>query len=114
MLASSSLTEPPTASTLPSGSITAFISMRSCDIMLGPDCHAGVVAPRSMISVVALRIAGFPPPMIITWDRSCSPASTAAAPKCRRFGCRRRSLSPRSIQVWADGSNSIEVVPEPE
>ena len=61
--ASSSLAEPPSASTVPFGRIVAFISMRGCDIG-GPYCHWGVAADRSMISVVA--VAGSAPPKIIT------------------------------------------------
>ena len=64
VVVSSSFTEPPTAKTLPSGKITAFISIRAL-LMLGPDCHAGVGAPKSMISLVL--VAGLWPPMMITF-----------------------------------------------
>src|SRR5262249_6544628 len=63
VVVSSSLREPPVARTLPLGRIVAFISIRGWD-MLGPQFKAGVVAPRSMVSVVAVE--GFPPPMMIT------------------------------------------------
>ena len=60
---SSSYKDPPSANTFPLGKITASISIRGW-LIVGPYCHAGVAAPRSMISVVA--VAGFPPPLMIT------------------------------------------------
>ena len=56
-------TEPPSASTLPLGRMTAFIWMRPVD-MLGPAVQLGEAAERSMISVVA--VAGLPPPKFMT------------------------------------------------
>ena len=56
--------DPPIARTVPSGRITAFISVRACD-MLGPYTHFGLEAPRSMISEVA--VAGLSPPMLKTF-----------------------------------------------
>src|SRR5512133_809205 len=56
--------EPPSASTLPLGSMTAFIWIRPVDI-LGPGVQLGEAAERSMISVVA--VAGLPPPKFITF-----------------------------------------------
>ena len=46
-------TEPPSASTLPLGRMTAFIWMRPVD-MFGPGVQLGEGAERSMISVVAV------------------------------------------------------------
>jgi hypothetical protein len=57
------LTEPPSASTLPLGRMTAFIWMRPVD-MLGPGVQLGEAAERSMISVE--RVAGLPPPKFMT------------------------------------------------
>jgi len=51
--------EPPSASTLPLGKMTAFIWIRPVD-MLGPAVQLGEAAERSMISVVA--VDGLPPP----------------------------------------------------
>src|SRR6266508_815640 len=63
-LPTSSLTnEPPLASTLPLGRITALIWMRGSDIG-GSERHAGDVCDRSIISAVA--VAGLLPPMIMT------------------------------------------------
>ena len=59
VLGLSLLADPPWASTLPSGSKTAFIWMRPED-MLGPGVQAGEGAERSMISVVL--VAGLSPP----------------------------------------------------
>jgi hypothetical protein len=53
------LTEPPIATTVPSGRMTASIWMRPVD-MLGPGVQLGLGAERSMISVEA--VAGLPPP----------------------------------------------------
>src|SRR5262245_25202670 len=64
--ASSSFRDPPMASTRPLGRMVAFISIRGCDIE-GPNCHCGVPADRSMISVVA--VAGLLPPKIMTRGR---------------------------------------------
>src|SRR5262245_33034041 len=57
-------TEPPSASTLPLGRMTAFIWMRPVD-MLGPGVQLGEVKDRSMISVEL--VAGLPPPKAMTF-----------------------------------------------
>src|SRR5689334_10434625 len=57
-------TDPPSASTFPFGSMTAFIWIRPDDIG-GPAVQLGVETDRSMISVVA--VAGFPPPKFMTF-----------------------------------------------
>ena len=57
-------TEPPSASTVPLGRMTAFIWMRPVDI-LGPGVQLGETAERSMISVVS--VAGLPPPKFMTF-----------------------------------------------
>src|SRR5262245_7261150 len=67
VLGTSLFTEPPSASTLPLGRMTAFIWMRPVDI-LGPGVQLGEAAERSMISVVA--VAGMvrsPPPKFMTF-----------------------------------------------
>ena len=64
--ASSSFNDPPTASTRPFGRMVAFISIRAWDIG-GPNCHCGVAAARSMISVVF--VAGLLPPKVMTRGR---------------------------------------------
>src|SRR4029450_7241330 len=55
-------TEPPPASTVPLGRMTAVIWMRPVDI-LGPDVQRGDAAERSMISVVL--VAGSPTTQLI-------------------------------------------------
>src|SRR5262249_59890792 len=56
-------TDPPSASTLPSGRMTAFMCTRPVD-MLGPAVQTGEAAERSMISVEG--VAGGPRPRVIT------------------------------------------------
>jgi hypothetical protein len=67
------LTDPPSNSTLPSGRITAFISILPADIgALG--VQAGVGAEKSMTSVLA--VAGLPPPAVSTLALNPSEASS--------------------------------------
>ena len=63
MLASSSLSDPPTRQNLAIGQHDR-IHLDSPLRHLGPCFQTGVAAPRSMISVVVM--AGLPPPMMIT------------------------------------------------
>src|SRR5216683_2744509 len=56
-------TDPPSASTLPLGRMTAFIWIRPVD-MLGPGVQVGLAVDRSITSVEL--VAGLPPPKFIT------------------------------------------------
>ena len=77
--------------------------------------HAGVAAPMSMISVVATADwCRFDRPESSPADRSCWPESTAAGPRSHRSWFRCRWWSPPSSRCARIGSNSMEVVPDPE
>ena len=91
--------------------MTAFISIRACDIG-GPCFHDGVAAPISIISVVLM--AGLPPPMMITRGSKPLAGVNGSSTEVPYVLVVLEIVLPTVVHVCAVGSKSLEVVVEPE